>query len=392
MRFLALLLTLFSFSFTFAQKRIVLPVQDTQVYITDVQTAFSPKPGDTLVIPTGIISCKLMNFNGALGKPIVLVPKDSGWIGGYPPYAFAIATATYFKLVGFHIDGQKLSNLGIAIGNNTSDYEVANTEIKNIASIGLLAKQNPDATDPTVNWPNSVKNVKLNNLYIHNTVDEGGYIGYTYDIKSPLASPMLNLSAYNIRIDSTGRTGIQFGGCQGLIAHDITTSNTGMNKEGGHLNGINFGGETTLKDSAYNLNISNSTGAGLIIFARGVVKIRNAVITNVAQIPSESGIYVNDYLDLGYGLPPQQLIFDNVTVTGASLFALNVANANGTQLPGVITNFTYSKTGQGINDKLDKFITVPIIVKGPASKIITIQTVYDKAGNTLSANTYTTNL
>ena len=144
-------------------RRILLTATDKQIYCTDVESAHNPQPGDTLVIPTGIISFLLQGFNGTKINPIVIIPEDSGWIGGYAAYSGNVSRATHFKLSGFHIDGQYSTNFGLVVGNESSDYEIANCYIKNTASIGLCAKHNPDPQKPEKNWPNFV----IRNVVIH---------------------------------------------------------------------------------------------------------------------------------------------------------------------------------------------------------------------------------
>jgi hypothetical protein len=124
---------------TLKGKRILLPVTDKQIYCTDVEGTYNPQPGDTLVIPTGIISFLLQGFNGTKLNPIVIIPEDSGWIGGYAAYSGNISRASHFKLSRFHIDGQYSTNFGIAVGNESSDYEISHCYIKNVASIGLCS-------------------------------------------------------------------------------------------------------------------------------------------------------------------------------------------------------------------------------------------------------------
>lgn len=350
-------------------KRILLQTPDPryrQVYYPNVTTSVNPQPGDTLVIPTGIHSFYLQNFAGTPAKPIVIVAQDSGLIGGYGPYAGNIQNAQYFKVMGMHIHGKDSSTFGLLVGAQTSDYEISNSEIQHTAGQGLVLKQDPDSTVPLSYYPNwIIKNISTHDLNIHNCGAEGGYFGYTFDKTKPLASPLVNVQAYNIRIDSTKWDGLQFSGCQNVSVHDCQITNAGMAAVAGQQNGIIIGGETTLKDSAYNLTVTNCSGAGLIIFGRGMMKIRNVTLTNTGYTPGQSALYVADLADLEYNLPPLQLDLKNIAVSKASSYALNVTNMNGTMLAGVISNFTYAGTGQGLFDNTDK-----IILPLPVSKAI----------------------
>jgi hypothetical protein len=335
--------------------RIILRVQDNQVYSTDIAKEYDVRPGDTLVIPTGIASVLLRNFKGEAGKPIVLLPKDSGWIGGYSSYAMVITNAKYFKVTGFHIDGLKKSDLGLAIGEQTSDYEVARCSIRNSVAMGLMAKQNPDNAYPEGSWPAySIRNVSIHDITVRNTGTEGFYIGYTFDIIKPLASPLVNVDIYRIDIDSTGWDGLQLSNCQQVFLHDVNIRHYGLKDQSSQQGGLLIGGMVTLRDSLFNVTVSNGTGAGLLIFGRGLMKCNNIALTKVGMSAGEHAIYVNDYPDLGYGLPPLQLQMKNIRVNGSAGKALMVTNERKTMKPGRIERFSYVNTGSGIMDEVDK--------------------------------------
>jgi hypothetical protein len=336
-------------------KRISLIEKDGQVYCSNVEAAYSPRPGDTLVIPTGIRSFLIRNFSGEKGKPIVIVPKDSGWLGGYIPYSANIANAKFFKVTGFHIDGQKATNFGMVIGAQTSDFEVANCHIRNTDAIGLCAKQNPDSSFAAGSWPGfSIRNVSLHDITVNNTGSEGFYIGYTFDVIKPLASPLVNLQIYNIRIDSTGWDGLQLSNCQEVKLHDIVISNYGLKKQHGQQAGLLLGGMVTVRDSIFNVTVSNGSGSGLLIFGRGLMRFNKIKLSKVGMSPGENAIYISDYKDFGYGLPPLQLDFKNIRVDGSYGSALVVANYNNSMKAGRIENLSFANTRSGILDDIDE--------------------------------------
>jgi hypothetical protein len=338
-------------------KRISLLGRDGQVYCTNVESEYNPRPGDTLVIPTGIRSFFLRNFSGEKNKPIVLVPKDSGWLGGYPPYSANIGYAKFFKVTGFHIDGQMATNFGLVIGVQTSDFEVANCIIRNTDAIGLCAKQNPDSSFAAGHWPGfSIRNVSLHDITVNNTGTEGFYIGYTFDEIRPLASPFVNLNIYNIRIDSCGWDGLQLSNCQQVKLHDVVISNYGLKKQNSQQAGLILEGMVTLRDSIFNVSVTNGSGAGLLIFGRGLMKFNKIKLSRVGMSPGENAIYISDYKDLGYGLPPLQLDFKNIRVDGSFGSALVVANYNNSMKAGRIENLSFVNTRSGIMDDVDLLI------------------------------------
>jgi len=343
-------------------KRILLTARDKQVYCTNVKHEYNPQPGDTLVVPRGIVSFLLRDFKGDKDKPIVLIPQDSGWIGGYGPYSAVISDAKYFKVTGFHIDGHFKSNLGMAIASQTTDYEISHCTIRNTNAIGLVAKQDPDSSFSGGSWPGfSIRNISIHDIDVRNTGTEGFYIGYTFDVIKPLASPLINVAIYNINVDSTGWDGLQLSNCQQVKLHDIVIKNYGLKNEKGQQAGLLLGAMVTLKDSAYNVRISRGTGAGLLIFGRGLMKFNKVNLAEVGMTQGEHAIYINDYKDLGYGLPALQLDMRNINVAGSAGNALEVINGNASMLPGRIENFSFTGTRSGINDKIDRII-------GPGSR------------------------
>lgn len=349
-------------------KRIYLGTGDPrypQVYYTNVSSQVNVQPGDTLVVPTGVHSSYLSGFAGTPAKQIVVIPADSGWIGGYSTYAFSIENATYFEVYGFHIDGKDSSNGCFAVKHGASNYTIHDIDIKNSASEGIQCKWDQDTTDPSTYFPATISNVTIYNIRLRNITDEAGYFGNMNDVIHPPAAPFVNLTLHHISTDSTGRMGIILSDIIGLHAHDLSVNRFGLMKLDGYINGVAIGQDVTIADSMYNIRISNGTGAGLLDFGRGIQKLRNWTITNTATMAGQDAIYVKDAPDLGYNLPLLQLDLSGFTITGAAHYALNVTNQNGTQLPGTIANFNYSGTALGIFDQVDK-----IIVPVPPVKII----------------------
>lgn len=349
-------------------KRILLGTGDPrypQVYYTNVSSQLNVQPGDTLVVPTGVHSSYLSGFAGTPAKQIVVIPADSGWIGGYSTYAFSIENATYFEVYGFHIDGKDSSNGCFAVKHGASNYTIHDIDIKNSASEGIQCKWDQDTTDPSTYFPATISNVTIYNIRLRNITDEAGYFGNMNDVIHPPAAPFVNLTLHHISTDSTGRMGIILSDIIGLHAHDFSVNRFGLMGLDGYINGVAIGQDVTIADSMYNIRITNGTGAGLLDFGRGIQKLRNWTITNSATVAGQDAIYVKDAPDLGYNLPPLQLDLSGFTITGGAHYALNVTNQNGTQLPGTIANFNYSGTALGIFDQVDK-----IIVPVPPVKII----------------------
>ncbi len=340
-------------------KRILLGTGDPrypQVYYTNVSAQVNVQPGDTLVVPTGVHSSYLAGFAGTPTKPIIIIPADSGWIGGYSTYAFSIENARYFEAYGFHIDGKDSSNGCFAVKHGTSNYTIHDNDIKNSASEGIQCKWDQDTTDPSTYYPATINNVTIYNIRLRNITDEGGYFGNMNDVIHPPAAPFVNLTIHHISTDSTGRMGIILSDIIGLHAHDLSINHFGMMNLSSYQNGLAIGQDVTIADSMYNVKISNGTGAAVLDFGRGLQKLRNFTLTNTATTAGQDVIYIDDRPDLGYNLPPLQLDFSGFVISGGTGKSLNVLNSGGTMLPGSIANFTSTGTGQGIFDKVDRII------------------------------------
>jgi hypothetical protein len=94
-----------------------------------------------------------------------------------------------------------LSNSGLAIGNRATDFEVSYLEIREVGFAGINMKSNDDGTA-------LMRNVRLHDLYIHDTGSEGFYIGST---KAPPQHPVEGLEIYNCRVLRTGTDALQLG-------------------------------------------------------------------------------------------------------------------------------------------------------------------------------------
>jgi hypothetical protein len=84
------------------------------------------------------------------------------------------------------------------------------------------------------------------------------------------------------------------------------------------------------------------------------MRLSGFTLTNVAKSWQESAVFVNDYADFGYGLPPLQLEFSKFRIDGSSGHALMVVNGNHSMKPGKVEQFAFQHTGSGISDDVDQ--------------------------------------
>jgi hypothetical protein len=135
---------------------------------------------------------------------------DAGF-RGHAEGAYAHSQDTYGILVddGFSKDGVT----GLSVGSKASDFEIEVIEIRNVDFAGISAKTDNDGTA-------TMRNVKLHDVYIHDTGSEGIYFGSTQ--KQPQHS-FENLSIHDNRFLRTGTEALQTGqlgsGCE--VHHNV---------------------------------------------------------------------------------------------------------------------------------------------------------------------------
>lgn len=127
----------------------------------------------------------------------------------YPGHAggnYANSTGTY----GIHIGPSNTT--GLLVGNFATNFELEYFEIGFGGFAGLMLK--------TDNQPSATMDqVKVHDLYIHDSESEGMYIGSTQNIE--LQHKLNNLEIYNNRVIRSGTEGIQLGNTgDGLKVHN----------------------------------------------------------------------------------------------------------------------------------------------------------------------------
>lgn len=130
---------------------------------------------------------------------------------GHAEGAYAHSQGSYGFLIDDAFSKQGLT--GLAIGGKASDFELDCLEVARAEFAGIVAKTDDDGTA-------TMKNVKVHDLYIHDTGSEGIYFGSTQ--KQPQHS-FENLQIYDNRFLRTGTEAIQVGqqgdGCD--VHHNV---------------------------------------------------------------------------------------------------------------------------------------------------------------------------
>lgn len=356
----------------FAQKRIVLNVgKDSIIYCTDVMKMYKPQAGDTLVIPDAYIKAvKLEKICASDNMPVVITQANpSRSFGGYGSYAFALNKVCNVTVQNFFVDGKGVSNSLLA-ASQFQNLTIENFVLQNSSAMGLNCKTDYDATD-TVHtvYPYINKNLIIRYGKIENTGTEGAYIGtsHLWNKDSAVAVPIMGCDVHDLSFKNTGWDGFQTSNVQGLKLHDIVIENYGTLNQSSQRNGILIGSAVTMADTAYNLVIKRGTGSTLQIMGRDSMYFKNISMTGTARTAGESGVFLDNRPE-PFGLPPQQVTLEGITIDSANKAAIYNYNKDGTSLPMVVHNYTFTNVLQGIVDFTggrfwnDTVIVPPVIV------------------------------
>lgn len=332
-------------------KSIHLPVQRESIYLTDPYKILNIQPGDTLLIPKKV-TVKLFSINGIHGtkeKPVVIAQEDTAdRIGGYKAYSFSIVNSTFFKLLQIHVDGAGITEgIGIHAGRGCSDYTIENCSSDN-NGIGIQCKVTPTKNDSLSVYPTPMKNIRIVNCSASNNKVEGFYIGYSAGAKDTGLSAVLIDGLYmkNIKAINNGWDGIQITRVKNFKGENFYVSGFGRSHTFGQNSGIALQSDVT--GSLDGFEVTDGDGAGITIFARGALTVKNGKLKNVGQCRVGDGIYVDDFPS-AYNLPPLQLNLQNISIDGFTRFPVNIVNRFKTMKPGTLKNIQFKNGASGKN-------------------------------------------
>ncbi|MGN6511883.1 MAG: PKD domain-containing protein, partial [Chitinophaga sp.] len=330
-------------------KLVIEPGEDGGAYINGEGRNIGP--GDTVCIKAGDYSyIQFFNFTGSASQPIVFI-NCGGQVraGNGGNYGIIFNNVKYFKLTGsgsgdkygFRVDGvSKKINTGVAMGKGCTDYEAERIEITG-SEAGLMAKVNPDC-DPMNQYPNfAIRNVKLHDLYIHDVIGEGMYIGNTAPngtltdcngtTVNLLPPRIYNLKIYNVITENTGWDGIQVASApENVEIYNNSVYNYGTVNKGSQQAGIILGGESNGR--VYNNKVIKGTGNAIEIFGVGLCYVYNNIISDGGfdgTAEGQDAFFVDDRPTEHNFKPLQVYIFNN-TVVNSARDAIRILNSFGT--------------------------------------------------------------
>ena len=331
------------------------------------------KPGSVVCIPAGNYPyINLREFNGTATNPIIVKNCDGQVVITGKSYGISITKSSHFKLTGtgdpnytygFKVDGTASGSTmtsGLGISNQSTDFTADHIEITG-TGVGVICKTNPTCDPMTWDGNFTMRNVELHDMYVHNIVGEGFYVGHTaskatitcdnQSISVP-TQKIEGLKIYNCKTDATGWDGIQVASVpQNCEVFNNEVRNYGLQNHPSQQQGLLFGGLCNGK--VYNNHIEKGTGPGLMILGVGYILAYNNVLIQCGQDGSaqgQDGIYIDDRPSPDY--PPLYVHVANNTVVSPGRSGIRLENTNRTILPKneFLNNLVVNPSSQSATD------------------------------------------
>ena len=326
--------------------------------------ASAVKPGDTIYLsgsPRQFVI--LRSLHGTPENPI-LIQNMGGQVifSGNSGYGIKFDTCSWISLVGkgtgtaygFVVN---TTNAGVIIGGLSTCIEVAGIEIYNTTWTGIVAKTDPDCSFKSTRDKYTMRNISIHDNYIHNTANEGMYIGHTYyggyiincNGKDTLVYPHLirGLRVYGNKVESSGWDGIQVSSADSacfinnnFVYHDSQAEVSDQ------MSGVLLGGGSSC--NCFSNFIKDGKGDGIDELGLGGNYVYNNLIVNPGQSMSGSGqkhgIFVGTQTpSAGTGF---HLIFNSIiNARSYGIEFLNTTGVNNKAISNIIVspNGTYIK-------------------------------------------------
>ncbi|GGB20188.1 right-handed parallel beta-helix repeat-containing protein [Mucilaginibacter rubeus] len=301
--------------------------------------------GAIIYIPAGERGALLLkNFKGTAAAPILIVNQGgrvSFTAETTASYAFKTQNCQYFKVMGNGVSSIKYGfdinggNIGMTMDYLSSDFEIANVEVRNSGFAGIMAKTDPTCDAATWRGNFTMSNVIIHDNYVHKTGGEGLYIGNSFyqngvstSCGTVLPHDIVNARIYKNLVDSTGAEGIQVGSAtSGCMIYSNTVKNPGISPFASYQNnGIQIGEGTG--GQCYNNLVKNAPGNGIIVLGLG----DNQVFNNYIIDSKAYGIFADSRYTPG---PDFQFI--NNTIVGSVLGGIKL-NSETIPMNTVINN------------------------------------------------------
>ena len=291
---------LFSTFGTVAQNRLVGLEQDK---LDGIKSGI--KPGDTIYILAGNRDALVLeNITGTAKKPVVIINHGGKVIiNTKKPNGFLFNNSVHFKITGtgsndnYGFEIASTGNLGLVVTEFSSFCEADHLDIHHVNYAGIVAKTDPNCSRKDLRYF-IMQNLSFHDNYIHDTVAEGFYVGYSWyparDYKCGQDSLLYSheirgIRIYNNIMRNTGHEGIQVGsGTKDVMIYHNNVFNYGFRNELWQNHGVQIGQGTT--GLFFSNIISTGPGEAISLFGGG----NNRVYHNVIINSGASAIYQND--------------------------------------------------------------------------------------------------
>ncbi len=256
------------------------------------------QPGDTICLMAGSRGdLYLKNITGTAENPIVIINKGGqSIINSDLSYGLKFAESKYVVISGsgdqnieYGIYIQQVTNgNGLDIGNLSSDFEVEHIEISNTKTSGIVAKTEPNCIYLADRDNFTMFNVKIHHNYIHNTGNEGMYIGSSFFLGQSVCDSIQfphiidGVEIYNNRVEYTGWDAIQVGSAiNSCNVHDNFIYKDSQAEALYQMSGIMI--NTGSSCHVYNNQVIDGKGTGISMHSTGGQKIFNNLIVNAGR-------------------------------------------------------------------------------------------------------------
>ena len=289
----------------------------------------------------------IQNVHGSAEEPITIVNENGAIIINTDHYyGIKIAHSSFIKVTGNGTDGiqygfqvQRVSaGTGLAVGDLSSDVEIAYMEIANTPIAGVYAKTDPTCTDfSSTRDKFTMYNFKFHDCYVHDIADEGLYIGsskysgqHLTGTCDTLVYPhlLVGTSIFNNIIENAGWDGIQVSSAEhDCKVYNNTVRNDSQEEHPGQMSGILIGGGSRCE--VFNNKIYDGKGDGIDVFGLGSLKLFNNLIVRAGKsyLPNsptdfKHGIYIGKSVTAG----DEDIKVYNNTIISPKSFGITFAN------------------------------------------------------------------
>ena len=286
------------------------------------------KPGDVICLESGDWkSTVFIDIQGSATEPVIIQNCDGlvHLTGQYVGIQFE--GCQYIKLTGtgdpnetygIRVDSMPSGTSGISVAELSSDIEIEYVEVGDFLApggSGIIAKTDPDCANP-MTWRGNftLRNILIHNNYIHDTGDEGLYIGYTggFATSKKFCGPtetfghlIEHVEIYENIIERTGRDGLQVS----LCTLDLTIRNNFImhyGDNGGFDQNFGLSVGSGSRGRVYGNTVIQSPTSNAVtsgdINSRGISVLNSLppvyIYNNVVIAPAGPGIWMHQRLDM----------------------------------------------------------------------------------------------